>query len=870
LRRALDALKGIFGRRRTGAPPRVVIRATRRAPPQLPPPVDATPDLIPAPPEDFTGRPSELADLVARVEAGAAIINLQGMAGVGRTSLALKLAAELSPRFPDGRLLIDLGGAGRAPESRRAAALARALRPYYPDAILPAEAAELADLLGKTLRGRRVLLLAEDARGTEEIAPLRPSVGSLLIFTSREAIKVASTQAKYLTPLRPNDAAALLDRLAPGMGELAAETARVCGCLPFVLRLAGWALSDRLDLNSTEFAARLAEARKGGTLIDGALALAEELLSYDARALWRELSGLPADFDAAAAAAMGGLEEEPAGAALTELSLAGVIVSAGRGGRLRLHGLARARADSGRSDAERAETRMRHAVHYLRVLRRAEKLCGGKDGSPEEGLALLDAEWENIAAGQAWAAAGAAGDDTLAHLVCDYALAGGECLRLRRTPVERIGWLESALAAARRMGLRATEPAHLFSLGTVHTELGDLESAATCFEQCLKAAGRLTDRRGECAALGGLAAVLWDQGRKKEAAAAWKRQLKLAGGLRDRRTEAGALGRLALAATAAGDRRGARKFAERHLNAVREIGDRPAELAGLGSLGAACAAVGDSAGAAECFERQAALAGDLNDTRAAGVALANLSAVAGKLDEPRRAIACHEQFLAFARKTGDRAGELAAVEGLAAACHRLGEYERTVEYCQRQAGMARELGQRRSEVAALGNAAAAWRAAGEHSRALEAGEKHLELARAAADRRAEAAALAGLGSSLAAQGEFGRAAERYEEHLSVLRSMGEEGAAPAPAVLGGLGLAYYETEDDDNAARCFREQLAAARAAGERRSEGNALYNLSLVLDRLGERDAAIAKLETALKVYKSIRDPSARLAGEQLARWKD
>ncbi len=680
---------------------------------------------------------------------------------------------------------------------------------------------------------------------------------------------MASTQSKYLTPLRPNDAAALLDQIAPGMGERAAETARLCGCLPFVLRLAGWALDDRLDLNSTEYAARLAEARKGGTLTDGALALTEELLTYDARALWRELSGFPAAFDAAAAAALGGLEEEPAGEALTELSRAGLLVSAGPGGRLRLHELARARAQSALSDAERAQSRMRHAVHYLRILRRAEKLCAGEGEGVEEGLALLDLEWENIAAAQAWAADGAAADDTLAHLVCDYTLAGGECMRLRRTPRERIGWLEAALAAARRLGLRATEPAHLFSLGAAHIDMGDLQGAAGCFEQCLKTAARLADRHGECAALGSLAAVLWDQGRKKDAAAAWKRQLKLAGPLRDRRTQAGALGRLALAATAAGDRRGARKFAERHLAAVREIGDRPAELASLGSLGAACAADGDPGRAAECFERQAALAAELNDTRAAGVALANLSAVAGKLDEPRRAIACHQQFLAFARKTGDRSGQLAAIKGLAAACHALGEYARTVEHCEKGAKLARELGDGRGELAALGNAAAAWRAAGEHSRAIEAGEKHLELARKMSDRRAEATALAGLGNSLAALEDFARAAERYEEHLSVLRSMGAAGPAPAASLLGGLGLAYYQTEDDDNAARCFREQLVAARAAGERRSEGNALYNLSLALDRAGDRDAAIENLEAALKVYKSIRDPSAKLAGEQLARWK-
>lgn len=900
LRRWLNALRGITGRqggpvagdeRPKAAPktpaltdiqtpktpptqnqpaPRVVIRAAERAAIELPPPAAVTPRMVAAPPADFSGRAAEIAELSAAAEGGARVISLQGMAGVGKTTLALRLAAELAPRGPDGALWLDLRGSSPAGPLPTAEALGRLLLPFYPASVLPGDESELAGLLARTFENRRMVVVIDDAPAGALLAQLLPPAPSLTIVTSREAPKLPEgCKARYLAPLRPADAESLLAGLAPGLGSRAAEAAKGCGCLPFVLRFAGWALADRLDLDSTEFARRLTESRRGGALADGALAMATELLSDNARRLWLALSAVPGSFEPAAAAALGGLREEPARAALAELVKAGLAVAGGAGGRLRLHELARAHAEGRRSDAERAEGRLRHAVYSMGVLRRAEKLCAGTGDEPAAGLALLDAEWENISVAQAFAAAAPPEDDTLDHLACDFPTAGEKSLALRRSPRERILWLEAALAAARRLELRATECNYLAALGTLHAGLDEHGNAVARFEEYLAASSALADRRGECAVLGMLAAALRDSGRADRAAETWRRQLELARTLGDGRAEASALGNLALASTASGDHRGAREVGEQHLAAVRAAGDRKAELAALGTLGAARAADGDAARAAECFERQAALAAELGDARAEGVALANLSAIAGRLGEPRRAIACHERLLAFARKSGDRAGELSAAGGLAAACHALGEHSRAAGHLKTQAELAHELGDNRAECAALGNQAVALRSTGNHLGALEAGERHLALARTLGDRRAEAVALAGLGQSHAALGEHGRAAERYEEHLSVLRSAGPGAPPPAPATLGAMGYAYFQTGDNARAAKCYEEQLAAARAAGDRRSEGNALYNLGLALDRLGDRAGAITKLEEALAVYQAAGDASAKVAAEQLARWK-
>jgi len=68
----------------------------------------------------------------------------------------------------------------------------------------------------------------------------------------------------------------------------------------------------------------------------------------------------------------------------------------------------------------------------------------------------------------------------------------------------------------------------------------------------------------------------------------------------------------------------------------------------------------------------------------------------------------------------------------------------------------------------------------------------------------------------------------------------------------------------------FHEQaLVIVRELGDRRGEGNALWNSALALAQLGDRAQALARAAAALRIYEAIEDPNAAQVRAQLAQWR-
>jgi DNA-binding SARP family transcriptional activator/tetratricopeptide (TPR) repeat protein len=180
------------------------------APAPAEPPRLRRPAQLPADLPIFTGRDTELARLAALVEPHDAaglpdtvVTVVSGMAGVGKSTLAVRLAHHVARHFPDGQLFLNLRGfdrAGTVIEPQDAIRQLLETQGVAPERI-PASPIAAAEAYRNMLHGRRMLILLDNARDADQVRPLLPNgPGSMVIITSRNRLfgLVTSAGAHFL------------------------------------------------------------------------------------------------------------------------------------------------------------------------------------------------------------------------------------------------------------------------------------------------------------------------------------------------------------------------------------------------------------------------------------------------------------------------------------------------------------------------------------------------------------------------------------------------------------------------------------------------------------------------------------------------
>src|SRR5271154_6290849 len=204
---------------------------------------------LPAGTRAFTGRVRELGQLIALAHGDprgpVVVAAIDGMAGVGKTALAVHAAHRLREQFPGGQLFIDLHGysSGSGPLSAGEALdwLLRCLG--VPPDLIPADLDERAAFYRDRLDGSRTLIILDNAASTAQVRPLLPGgFGCMVLVTSRRRLSgLDDTYSVALDVLPEHDAMALLhDVTAPGLviwsQPAARELIALCGNVPLAIR----------------------------------------------------------------------------------------------------------------------------------------------------------------------------------------------------------------------------------------------------------------------------------------------------------------------------------------------------------------------------------------------------------------------------------------------------------------------------------------------------------------------------------------------------------------------------------------------------------------------------------------------------------
>lgn len=222
----------------------------------------------------FVGRVEVLRELLGVIErhdpAGLvlAIHAIDGMAGVGKTELALRVAHAVAGRYSDGAVFLDLAGytPGLAPMTPQAA-LRRLLVAIGGSVdTLPEDIAELRAAWRQQTEHRKLLLVLDNVADCEQVAPLLPgAAGCLVLITSRrKLIGLPHVTPFALDVLSFVEARQLLVSITGGdpTADAVGRVVALCGRLPLAITIAAAIVRHRAGYDIAMLADDLAEERR--------------------------------------------------------------------------------------------------------------------------------------------------------------------------------------------------------------------------------------------------------------------------------------------------------------------------------------------------------------------------------------------------------------------------------------------------------------------------------------------------------------------------------------------------------------------------------------------------------------------------------
>ncbi len=732
-------------------------------------------DTLPPESAEFVGREDELALLTGSHGGGARVCVIEGMPGVGKTSLAIRAARQVASQYPDGTFFLNFHTHDPAtPALDSAEALHRLLTMLnVPAAQIPDAVGERAALWRAQLSRRRAVVILDDAARHDQIRALLPTTGrSLVLITTRRRLPdLDVARALTLGVLSLDDAVDLFNKVAgptaSGDVDVVEKAVGLCGRLPLAIELAAGRLARGTKVDLADLVEELSQTpgKLGGhspssQQVMSAFELSYRSLEPDHQRFFRRLGVNPCpDVSLQAAAALGDGTLAEAEKALSALLDHHLLVRA-PAGQFRFHDLIRGYAAARALDEDRP-SEQRQAVarlldYYLCTADKADRVLHpfryrievSVSYPPavtpallteEDATAWLELEWRNIVQ-----AAQYAGQHEWKRRCADltHVLAG--FVEIKGYWDEAIAAHTLALQASRDLADQARTARACLELSVVNQQVGRGDSTMSLAEEAASIYQSSGDHRGLAEALDHIGLTHQRAGRAREALAYFDEARTLYEKAEDKHGMAATLSHSAIANWQLGRCPESMDSMRETLSLYRGVGDRRGEAKNLNNLGKMQLQSGYHRDALESFQDALVIFGQIGGTQCQAVVYHNIGTVYDYKGSYEKALSAYRKALAIYRDLGDLPNETQVLNAIGAIYQAAECFDEALIHYEKARLIAEEIGDITEQAVSLRGIADIQRGSGRYGEAFENYNSALRLAREIGDPYEEAKALEGI------------------------------------------------------------------------------------------------------------------------------
>jgi tetratricopeptide (TPR) repeat protein len=244
-----------------------------------------------------------------------------------------------------------------------------------------------------------------------------------------------------------------------------------------------------------------------------------------------------------------------------------------------------------------------------------------------------------------------------------------------------------------------------------------------------------------------------------------------------------------------GDQAKALEFYQQALPLQKAAGGHRAEATTLNNIGLVYRALGKKSNALECFQQALPLLRKIRDQRREATVFNNIGMIYDDLNDNDKALEYFQQALSIFRAVGDRYGEANTLNNIGGVYNNLDQHAQALEYFQQALSLFRLVEDRYGEAYILDNIGEVYKALGDQAKALDFFNQALPLRRAVGDRYGEAATLFGLGTLFYESGKLAQAITMVEQALELFQLVQSPDAEEAAEWLADRRIELNQQQD---------------------------------------------------------------------------